>query len=72
VLDAVANFHFSNGATVDRINWMADASPAGRERAFGLMANYLYDNDRIAERAEEYAAHGLVPASSAVRDLVAR
>ncbi len=71
VLDPVANFHLANGAGVERINWMADPSPVGRSRAFGVMANYLYEDDRIAERAEAYAARGEVPASSAVRDLLA-
>ena len=71
VLDPVANFHLANGAGVERINWMADPSPVGRSRAFGVMANYLYEDDRIAERAEAYAARGEVSASSAVRDLIA-
>jgi malonyl-CoA decarboxylase len=71
VHDQVANFHFANGACVDRINWMADPSAAGRERAFGLMANYLYEDDRIAERSEAYVTHGTVSMSSAVKDLVA-
>jgi malonyl-CoA decarboxylase len=69
--DPVANFHLANGASVDGINWMADPSPAGRESSFGLMANYLYDDDRIAERSEAYVAHGVVPTSSTVKDLVA-
>jgi hypothetical protein len=34
------------------------------------MANYLYEDDRIAERADAYATRGEVSASSAVRDLV--
>jgi malonyl-CoA decarboxylase len=69
-LDPVANFHLSNGASVERINWMADASPLGRSRSFALMTNYLYEADRIAERAEAYAARGEVPVSSEVRDLL--
>ena len=72
VLDPVANFHLSNGATVERINWMADPSPTGHARSFGLMANYLYDEERIPERAEAYAVHGEVSASPAVRELLAR
>jgi malonyl-CoA decarboxylase len=71
VLDPVANFHLANGATIERIDWMADPSATGRARSFGLMANYLYENDRIAERAEAYAVRGAVPVSSAVRDLLA-
>jgi malonyl-CoA decarboxylase len=69
--DPVANFHLSNGASVDRIDWMADPSPTGRERAFGIMANYRYETDRIPERAEAYATRGEVPVSNDVRDLVA-
>jgi class 3 adenylate cyclase len=34
------------------------------------MTNYLYEADRIAERAEAYAARGEVPVSSEVRDLL--
>jgi malonyl-CoA decarboxylase len=69
VADPVANFHLSNGATVERIDWMADGSPIGRRRSFGLMANYLYEPDRIPERAEAYATKGEVTMSSEVRDL---
>ena len=69
--DPVANFHLANGATVERINWMADASPTGRARSFGVMANYLYEPDRIPERAEAYATRGEVSMSSEVRDLIA-
>jgi malonyl-CoA decarboxylase len=68
--DPVANFHLANGACVEQIDWMADPSPTGRARSFGVMANYLYEPDRIAERAEAYATSGTVPASAAVRDLV--
>ena len=49
-VDPVANFHLANGAAVERIDWMADPSPTGRARSFGLMANYLYEDDRIAAR----------------------
>jgi malonyl-CoA decarboxylase len=69
-IDPVANFHLSNGASVERIDWMADASPTGRARSFGVMTNYLYEADRIAERAEAYATRGEIPMSSEVRDLV--
>jgi malonyl-CoA decarboxylase len=71
VADPVANFHLSNGASVERINWMADASAVGHDRSFGLMANYLYEDDRIPERAEDYVAQGAVSMSSGVKDLIA-
>jgi malonyl-CoA decarboxylase len=72
VADPVANFHLSNGATVERINWMADGSPVGRRRSFGLMTNYMYEPDRIPDRAEAYATKGEITMSSEVRDLVAQ
>jgi malonyl-CoA decarboxylase len=71
VLDPVANFHLANGAAVERVNWLADPSPVGKARSFGLMTNYLYEDDRIAERAESYAARGAVPVSNSVRELLA-
>jgi malonyl-CoA decarboxylase len=70
--DPVANFHLANGSTVERIDWMADASPTGRARSFGVMANYLYEPDHIPERAETYATKGQVPMSSEVRELLAQ
>jgi malonyl-CoA decarboxylase len=71
VVDPVANFHLSNGARVERVNWMADPSPRARTQSFALMANYLYESDRIAERAEAYAAQVVVAMSSSVRELLA-
>jgi malonyl-CoA decarboxylase len=70
VADPVANFHLSNGATIERIDWMADDSAVGRQRSFGLMANYLYEPERIPERAEAYATKGEMTMSSEVRDLI--
>ena len=52
-LDPVARFHLANGASLERLNWMADPSTSGVQRSFGLMANYLYrveDLDRHVVR----------------------
>ena len=70
VADPVANFHLANGAVVERVNWLADPSPQGRSQSAGIMANYRYEPERIAERAEGYA-QGEVAVSSAVRELLA-
>ena len=70
VLDPVANFHIANGAVVERINWLADPSPLGRERSAGLMANYAYEPSRIAARADAYIGRGEVATSNAVRELL--
>ena len=69
-LDPVANFHLTNGATIARINWLADPSPTGRDRSAGLMANYAYELDHIAERADAFVARNEVSMSGAVKDLL--
>jgi malonyl-CoA decarboxylase len=71
VADPVGNFHLANGAAVARVNWMADPSPTGRARSFGVMTNYMYELERIAERTEAYAARGEVAMSPEVRELLA-
>ena len=70
-IDPVANFHLANGAIVQRINWAADPSAPGRERAFGIMVNYRYEPDRIGERAENYATRAEIAVADEVRDRLA-
>jgi malonyl-CoA decarboxylase len=69
-LDPVAHFHLSNGARVERLNWMGDVSPRGMAQSAGIMVNYLYDIRRIEENHEAYRGRGRVVASSAVRSLL--
>ncbi len=68
--DPVAHFHLSNGARVERINWMGDPSAKGLEQACGLMVNYLYDLDHIEANQETYTGSGHVIASNQVRNLL--
>jgi malonyl-CoA decarboxylase len=67
--DPVAHFHLSNGARVERINWLADRSPMGLERSFGIMVNYAYGLDDIEANHEAYTADGEIAASSSVAGL---
>ena len=69
-LDPVANFHLANGASLERLNWMANPAPYGIEASLGLMVNYRYDRAKIATNAAEYFADGSISAASAVRNLV--
>jgi malonyl-CoA decarboxylase len=64
-LDAVARFHLSNGARIERINWAADLSPKGLEQSFGLMVNYLYDLKSLAKN-RDLLAKGRITASKDV------
>ena len=69
-LDPVAHFHLSNGARMERLNWLADTSPRGIARSCGLMMNYLYEVDDIAGNHESYTGAGEIPASSRFRALL--
>ena len=69
--DPVARFHLGNGAKLLDIHWMGDTSAKGLAQSFGIMANYLYDLDRIEEYHEAYAAVGKVTASRKIRNLAA-
>lgn len=66
-LDHVANFHLSNGARIERINWLADPSRKGLTQSAGIMVNYLYSLPDIETNHEAYTGHGAVAASSAVK-----
>lgn len=67
-LDAVARFHLSNGARIERLNWAGDLSAKGLKQAYGLMVNYLYDLKRL-DRHRGLLAQGKIPVSSKVEDL---
>ena len=68
-LDPVAHFHLSNGARVERLNWLGDVSPKGLRQSAGMMVNYLYRLGDIEANHEAYRDEGRVVAASAVRGL---
>jgi malonyl-CoA decarboxylase len=68
-LDPVARFHLSNGARVERINWLADISANGLRKSAGMMVNYLYRLRDIEENHEAFAGEGRIIASATVRSL---
>lgn len=65
-LDPVAHFHISNGASIQRLNWMADTSGKGLRESAGMMVNYLYRLDRIEKHHEDYSGNGKITASTAL------
>ena len=68
-LDSVARFHLGNGARLERLNWMADASERGMDQSFGLMVNYVYDLGDVERNHEEYVKRHRVASSGAVEKL---
>lgn len=69
--DAVARFHIGNGATVDRICFLADRSERGLRQSFGTMVSYRYALERIGDNQVAYALDHRVDASGTVAALAA-
>lgn len=69
-LDPVARFHFSNGASLGRINWLADPSRHGVQQSCGLMVNYLYILREIDANHRAFAEVGRLAAAPEIRKLV--
>jgi malonyl-CoA decarboxylase len=53
-VDPVARFHLGNGARLERINWLGNATPRAIQESFGIMVNYLYDHDSIEDNHEAF------------------
>ena len=70
-LDPVAHFHLSNGARLERINWLADTSAKGMRESAGMMANYLYRLDQIDDNQVAYMLDGRIVANPHVTALLA-
>ncbi|HJT05425.1 MAG TPA: malonyl-CoA decarboxylase [Stellaceae bacterium] len=68
-LDPVAHFHLTNGARMERLNWLADLSPKGMQQSAGIMINYLYRLADIEDNHEAYTGEGRVVASVAINRL---
>jgi len=69
-LDPVARFHLRNGARLDRINWCGDPSPRGMGQSYGMLVNYVYDPDTVADNHEAYVNEFRVASSAAVASLI--
>ena len=70
VRDPVAQFHLSNGARMERLNWNADASAKGLAQSCGVMVNYLYRLSDIEANHEAYTGQGKVAASTTIKALL--
>ena len=68
--DPVAHFHLSNGASMERINWLSDTSSKGFRQSAGMMINYLYRTSRIEKNHEAYSSEGKIRKSGAFKALL--
>lgn len=69
-LDPVAHFHLTNGARIERLNWLGDTSDKGIGQSAGLMVNYLYKLPDIERNHEAYSDQGRAALSSPVKALL--
>lgn len=68
--DPVARFHLRNGARLEQINVGGDPSAKGETESFGVLVNYLYDLDTLAENHEAYVNEGRVTRAAAIDELL--
>ena len=69
--DPVARFHLGNGASLEQINYLGDASLNGIKLSAGLMVNYLYDLDKVEQNHEQYISEKKINVSkNAKKDLL--
>lgn len=67
-LDKVCGFHVGNGAELHDLHFGADLSRGGLSNSYGLMANYLYDTERISRNQANFESSGfVVPVGPGVR-----
>jgi malonyl-CoA decarboxylase len=70
--DPVARFHLGNGAEVHAIHANADLSENGLNQSNGLMVNYRYVLDSVAENHERFANDDVVVADDSLHALASR
>lgn len=68
-MDPVAKFHLANGARVERLNFLANATPRGLRESHGLMVNYVYDL-RDIERNHQSFVRGQITAARNITALL--
>ncbi|KAG5848538.1 malonyl-CoA decarboxylase, mitochondrial [Anguilla anguilla] len=71
-LNPVANFHLHNGATMWRLNWLADSSPRGVSASCGIMVNYRYFLQETNANRAAYLQNKSIAASDQVLGLVSQ
>jgi len=68
-IDSVARFHLGNGARLERLHWMADASEKSLAQGAGFMVNYLYDLGAVERNHEAFANDGEIVVSPEIQRL---
>mmetsp|Transcript_49977 Transcript_49977/g.97806 ORF Transcript_49977/g.97806 Transcript_49977/m.97806 type:complete len:543 (+) Transcript_49977:3-1631(+) len=67
-LDSVARFHIGNGATLTRLNFLADLSKKGLRNSAGMMVNYVYELDEMEANQAGFEENGTIQVQSGFSD----
>jgi malonyl-CoA decarboxylase len=67
--DPVSRFHLGNGASLERLNWLADTSKSGMQRSAGMMANYVYRLRKVERNHELFVKEHRIAASREIERL---
>ena len=70
--DPVARFHLGNGASLEQINFLGDASSNGIDLSGGLMVNYLYDLEKVEQNHEMFASEKKINISKNAKNSLMR
>ena len=62
-INPVAHFHLGNGASLFQIHTEANSNQNGLEDSWGVMVNYLYDQESVAKNHEDYSNHNSIAIS---------
>ncbi|KAL3687121.1 hypothetical protein R1sor_013430 [Riccia sorocarpa] len=66
-LNLVTHLHVWNGASVERLNWMADTSTKGIEQSAGIMVTYIYRLENLDTNKQLYLNKGIISVSPAIQ-----
>lgn len=70
-MNPVARFHLRNGASVFRVNFLADTSVNGMTQSHGMMVNYMYIPEDIEQNHEGFVERNEIAMSNVIEKLVA-
>ncbi|GET86078.1 malonyl-coa decarboxylase-like protein [Leishmania tarentolae] len=70
IRDPVGNFHVSNGATVYRLNFLANTTPKASRESACVMVNYWYDLPKVSANAAQYEVSRAVALGDPIKTLL--
>ncbi len=70
--DPVARFHLRNGAKLEQINIDGDLSQKGQSESFGVLVNYIYDPETVAENHEVFINENRLVVNPKISALVSK